>query len=376
MIQIKRQNLEQLAQEYFDVLNPVTKKKEYNKNEALIYFLKTEIDVSDGDLKLFYEYILDETNKYTLLKSIITSKPQDLWENIIGKEVGGKYLSLTEIDRESVKKFFKKKYENLRENPKGYWLASHLNVKVCSYCNREYTFHYLTEDKEPKILYDFDHFFNKGTYPYLALSFYNLVPSCSICNSRFKHSEKFTLTKNFHPYLSGFEKEVVFRVKLKTKGEIKKYLKEQKIEATDEEVNKHFGVAFFRGDLESFEIELKEAANLNIEEKEIAKKALPCKEENKCKEKDKKEGKGNIDVFQLKKVYNQHKDIALELIQKSQTYNESYIDELFRKYEGTLFRSREDVLRLALGNFVETEDFEKHPLSKLTHDIAQELGLL
>ena len=40
-----------------------------------------------------------------------------------------------------------------------------------------------------------------------------------------------------------------------------------------EEINKHFGVAFFRGNLESFEIDLKPAANLSIEEKEIAKKA-------------------------------------------------------------------------------------------------------
>jgi hypothetical protein len=362
MIQIKRQNLEQLAEEYFNVLNPVTKKKEYNKTEALIHFLKAEIYVSNGDLKLFYEYILDETNKYALLKSIITGKPQYLWDNIIGKEVGAKYSGLTETDKKAVKNFFENKYENFRKNPKGYWLASHLNVRVCSYCNREYTFHYITEDKKPKILYDFDHFFDKGTYPYLALSFYNLVPSCSICNSRFKHSEKFTLTKNFHPYLSGFEKEVIFSIRLRSKKDIENYLEEQNIKVTDEEVNKHFGVAFFRGDLESFEIDLKPAANLSIEEKEIATKAL-------------QEG-GNIKTFQLEKVYNQYKDIALELIQKSQTYNDSYIDELFRKYEGTLFRSREDVLRLALGNFVETEDFEKRPLAKLTHDIARELNLL
>jgi|GEM_PF-493706 len=362
MIQIKRNNLEELAVKFFDVLNPITKKNKYHKSESLICHIEDEINNSTKDLKLFYEYILDKPNQYALLRSIISSKPQVLWENIVNQQVGEKYKTLNTSDKNSVKEFFKKKYENLRENLKGYWLASHVNVKVCSYCNREYTFHYINESNEPKILYDFDHFFDKGTYPYLALSFYNLVPSCSICNSRFKHREQFTLTNHFHPYLAGFEKEVVFSIQLRSRQAIKEYLEKQKIKATDEEINKHFGVAFFRGDVESFEIDLKPAANLNTEQKEIAKKAL-------------KEG-SNIAVFQLKNVYNQYKDIALELLQKSQTYSDSYIDELFRQYEGTLFRSREDVLRLALGNFVETEDFEKRPLAKLTHDIAKELGLL
>lgn len=31
--------------------------------------------------------------------------------------------------------------------------------------------------------FQFNHFYDKGTYPYLALSFYNLIPSCSTCNS-------------------------------------------------------------------------------------------------------------------------------------------------------------------------------------------------
>lgn len=34
-----------------------------------------------------------------------------------------------------------------------------------------------------------DHFFDKATYPYLALSLKNLVPSCHACNSKIKHSK-------------------------------------------------------------------------------------------------------------------------------------------------------------------------------------------
>lgn len=84
----------------------------------------------------------------------------------------------------------------------------------------------------------------------------------------------------------------------------------------------------------------------------------------------------NFSVFELEKVYETHKDLILELIQKQITYSDDYIDDLFRRYEGTLFKNREDVLRHLSGNYVSESDFHLRPLSKLTHDIAQELGLL
>ena len=80
--------------------------------------------------------------------------------------------------------------------------------------------------------------------------------------------------------------------------------------------------------------------------------------------------------FELKDLYSNHKDIALELIQKAQIYNESYIDELYQKYEGTLFKNREDVLRHITGGYIEDKDINKRPLSKLIKDISEELDLI
>ena len=71
-----------------------------------------------------------------------------------------------------------------------------------------------------------------------------------------------------------------------------------------------------------------------------------------------------------------HKDIAIELIQKTLIYNESYIDELYQNYEGTLFKNREDVLRLISGGYVEDKDINKRPLSKFIKDISEDLELL
>jgi ribosomal protein S6 len=41
-----------------------------------------------------------------------------------------------------------------------------------------------------------------------------------------------------------------------------------------------------------------------------------------------------------------------------------------------LFKNREDVLRLLIGNYVNEEDLGKRPLAKLIKDISDALGLI
>jgi len=86
--------------------------------------------------------------------------------------------------------------------------------------------------------------------------------------------------------------------------------------------------------------------------------------------------KNTISTFRLNEIYANHKDIILELIQKAQIYNESYLDELMQNYEGTLFKNREDLLRLITCGYVTDEELHKRPLSKLIKDISKELGVL
>ncbi|MDZ7817233.1 MAG: hypothetical protein U5K55_00905 [Aliarcobacter sp.] len=80
--------------------------------------------------------------------------------------------------------------------------------------------------------------------------------------------------------------------------------------------------------------------------------------------------------FELKDLYSNHKDIVLELIQKREIYPDSYIDDLFHQYEGTLFKNREDVLRHITGGYIDDIDINKRPLSKLIKDISEELDLI
>jgi hypothetical protein len=203
-----------------------------------------------------------------------------------------------------------------------YDLAQKLKVNVCPYCNRNYTF--TIKDKNSKSTRpDFDHFYDKGTYPILALSFYNLIPSCILCNSRLKSTAKFSINSHLHPYKESFNDYAKFKLKI-------------------------LDSKFFY-DEKGFDLKL-ETTNP---------KAEKIKED-----------------FALETLYQEHKDIVLELIQKAQIYNESYVDELFQKYEGTLFKNREDVLRHITGGYVEDGDIHKRPLSKLIKDISEELELI
>lgn len=195
-----------------------------------------------------------------------------------------------------------------------YQLVEDLNINVCPYCNRNFI---KNLDEGGKRICEIDHFYPKEKYPFLAVSFYNLIPSCKTCNKTFKLEKLVSV----NPYSKI--KEFSFGLKIKNSK--------------------------FYYNKDGFCIDYEKA-------REVLGK--------------------NFTVFYIDELYDQHKDQILELIQKQITYPDSYIDELFQKYEGTFFRNREDVIRHLSNGIMEEENFHLRPLSKLTHDIAKELGLL
>jgi hypothetical protein len=79
-------------------------------------------------------------------------------------------------------------------------------------------------------------------------------------------------------------------------------------------------------------------------------------------------------TLNIKKLYENHKDIVKELLQKRVMYSDSYIDELFDKYSGILFSSKEELMRLITCGYISDDDINKRPLSKLIKDISEDLG--
>ncbi len=51
-----------------------------------------------------------------------------------------------------------------------------------------------------------DHYYDKDSYPHLALTLYNLIPSCYSCNSNLKGRKDFSENKHLHPL---FDSEVI-----------------------------------------------------------------------------------------------------------------------------------------------------------------------
>lgn len=89
--------------------------------------------------------------------------------------------------------------------------AEELDITSCFYCESAYTWVYSDKGKI-KRTFDIDHFFQKEQYPIFALSLYNFVPCCQVCNSRVKGSGNF---KNLYNLGSGItNKDIYFLLRI------------------------------------------------------------------------------------------------------------------------------------------------------------------
>ncbi|WP_375562333.1 hypothetical protein ACE193_07225 [Bernardetia sp. OM2101] len=299
MIPIQHRDLEKLAQRHWELIS------------------KRDItDFSKTDYENVLKWCKDRNVKF---ETLVKAKPQEL-EKYAVQLKEEKYSSEIEKLKKLYEDFAKSTTQyGTRNNPyNAYHLVKELGIDVCPYCNRNYIQN--IDEKTRKRTSEIDHFHPKEKFPFLAISFYNLIPSCKVCN-HVKSSKKIDL----NPYDERYWNKELLKFHLKIKD------------------------SKFYYDQNSIEI------RLNLKDDII---------------------KSNLKCFSLQSLYSSHKDQILELIQKQVTYPDSYIDELFQKYEGTFFRNREDVIRHLSNGIMEEENFHLRPLSKLTHDIAKELGLL
>ncbi|AEW85352.1 hypothetical protein FCOL_02525 [Flavobacterium columnare ATCC 49512] len=228
-------------------------------------------------------------------------------------------------------------YENwfLNLDPDGVWgpyqLTESLGMKVCSYCNRQYTFS-LSKGKNKITRPELDHFLPKNENPLLSLSFFNLIPSCTICNRDCKGKKSFSYQTHFSPYEANSKHELI-----KYDYYPKTYL--GSIGETDE-----FRI-FVKNDGAKLSPELKAKID------------------------------GNTKVFELNTIVNEHKDVVQEIIKKRHISNDNYIETLQKTFPGAKL-TLEEAYRLAYGNFYDEKEFNKRPLAKLTKDIAVSIGSL
>lgn len=229
-----------------------------------------------GDVRALFKYFSDNLSK------IICSRPYELFQlssdiemltNVAQNDINTNSLNPVDDIKKfnaAIKKVFNyNKFIGSKKAAFAYSHANNLDSPVCLYCNRQYTFTLNKNNKKTRP--QFDHFFDKATYPYFALSFFNLVPCCSICNSSFKGTIKFTLSDNVHPLIEGAEK--IFRF---TIG----------INAID----------YLRGN--NFFVEIKHY-------------------DHTVSDNDYKKIKGNLRTFAIIDLYNMHKDYIGDILRKA-----------------------------------------------------------
>lgn len=248
-------------------------------------------------------------------------------------------LNLTEENLENLKKIFNYKYFSELKPPK--WsrhkLLTSLGIKVCPYCQRNYITSYtlVEKDKVEKTTADLDHFYSKKDYPFLALSLYNFIPSCPICNSRMKLDEstydKITKENNIiYPYIDNFKG--VF----KTNNQLLEVL---------------------LGSRDTFEVSIDAQGDFKTQ--------------------------ATIDMFKLDKVYKEaHNEYLLHMMESIKNKPESYLKSIAEFFIKEDSQDKEELEKVILANLkaivLEPYRFKiknGEPLAKLTQDILKEFDI-
>jgi hypothetical protein len=214
-------------------------------------------------------------------------------------------------------------YSNFNKQKKEYNLndlAENISIQYCPYCNRQSTINVTSSSIKP----DFDHFFPQSKYPLLGLSFYNLIPSCTICNSRLKIGKVLRLQQYVHPYVDNYIDDFNFTYK--------------------------------------YDISAKNLIKIDL--KRVFQKPIPKKIKN------------SFTLFKIVESYNAHTDEIIDLIKIKQIYSDKYLKILATQTYSGLNISQEELYRLAFGVYFENSDFSKRPFSKLKKDILKELNII
>lgn len=206
-------------------------------------------------------------------------------------------------------------YENYREN-KLVELSRMLNIKVCPYCNHNFTLYIDVLGKtNMKGLFQFDHFFDKSDYPYLSMSLYNLIPSCPSCNHQKQTSQ---LELRYNPYFNAISGEFHFKV-------------------VD-------SLQLRSGKMGADKIDIKIERNVGGQGIDELKESLHLEEQ-----------------------YGRHKDIVQEIYDKA--YNETYYRNMLTCIPDN---EREKFLNQWLGIPMDKNDIDKRPLTKFCQDILRQ----
>lgn len=295
--------------------------------ESKIQFLNV---LAEDDI--FEEIIVSKNLKEVIKKWDLDKKYKEASKEHTVKENNKSKNQINEFFRLRYEAFSKKDTK-INKNWNRHIFLARLNVTTCPYCNRQYITKYAedlkeSEDIDNRTTADLDHFYSQSEYPYLALSIYNFIPSCQICNRNFKKDKEIGI----YPYEEEFGNDAIFELKFKNKPE-----------------------SFL---IPSSEDDFIIGIKVNGNREKINK---------------------NIKIFKLKKVYRTaHNKYVKNMLDTFESYPEEYIEEikdLFGRRIETRKRIKvilKDMLKKPYLFKIENNE----PLGKLTNDILRSYGIL
>lgn len=312
-IQLSPENIEEIKDIYWkDMKNQAT---------GLVKVLETQEAknlLKQRKYNEIYKYFYDKDGKLkeTNIKKLLLADKQQL-EGYINK--------FGKISRNNSKELCEKifRYDTFSVRKSAYDILKIQKVTVCPYCNRQYIFTLENHKVRPQ----FDHYYPKSIYPYLALSIFNLIPSCSICNQAKSSFDTYDCPI-LYPYEEEFGDEVRFRI---ISNDIK----------------------YIHGMTDDFNLYLQmDGAD--------SKKVKKIEQQNK--------------QLHLKELYDKHKDYVKDIAWNHYINSEDRIDEIMKEFP-QMFHTREEAIAIVYMNDVRKENLGKRPLAKLTRDIYRELEI-
>ena len=241
-------------------------------------------------------------------------------------------VKIGQIESIEIQKEFERVYTNFSNRKFGHQWAEKLGVTVCPYCNRSYIFTVEKEARNGKARPQYDHFFPKSKYPYLAVSMYNLIPSCAVCNGGKSNVDSFKDQKvqYLNPYVEGYGTKTVLQITPKKKKD---------------RIHSYVGLA------EEYTVKPESAPDVD---KDAAKRI-----------------QDTWDLLKLGPLYEKHSDYIRNILQAKQIYTEEYLDQLMKSFPGA-FDDMDDLKDVVYFNYLDEEEWGKRILAKLTHDLEAE----
>lgn len=241
-------------------------------------------------------------------------------------------VKIGQIESIEIQKEFERVYTNFSNRKYGYQWAEKLGVTVCPYCNRSYIFTVKKDARNGKARPQYDHFFPKSIYPYLALSMYNLIPSCAVCNGGKSNVDSFKDQKvqYLNPYVEGYGTKTVLQITPKKKKD---------------RIHSYVGLA------EEYTVKPESAPDVD---KDAAKRI-----------------QNTWDLLKLGPLYEKHSDYIRNILRAKQIYTEEYLNQLIKSFPGA-FDDMDDLRNVVYFNYLDEEKWGKRILAKLTHDLEAE----